>query len=292
MNLIRVLNKLRRELYKPLSKICAIKHARVNYKGLNLKIPIISGFGSGYLVVGDKWMSDCLSVFLQNKAGMVIDIGVNIGLYLVNLRAIDEGREYLGFEPNSFCNFYTQELMRSNGFNNARVMPFALSDNRSIRAFFITRMGAKTGSLHDCAGLKSRGKYSFDVFTMPGDDFVQLINPKEICVFKIDVEGAELEVLRGLKSALQKYKPYIFCEILYLPASTHPTYEEKYMRLVELTSFLKEINYVILAVDKNDPSIIDEIDSLDQFNDSQRRDYILVHNSESDKLKIELAKIK
>lgn len=291
MNLIRVLNKVRRELYKSLSKMCVIKHARVNYRGLNLKVPIISGFGSGYLVVGDKWMSDCLSIFLQNKAGMVVDVGVNIGLYLVNLRASDEDREYLGFEPNSFCNFYTQELMKNNGFHNARILPFALSDNSSIRAFYIAGMGAKTGSLHDFASFNRRGKYSFDVFTMSGDDFIQIINPEEICVFKIDVEGAELEVLRGLKFTLQKYKPYIFCEILDLPATTHLIYEEKYMRLVEINSFLKEINYVILAVDKSDSSIINEIISLEQFNNGLRRDYILVHDSESHKLKMELAKI-
>ena len=243
-------------------------------------------------MAGDKWMSDCLTVFLHNKPGMVVDVGVNIGLYLVNLRAIDKDREYLGFEPNSFCNFYTHELIKNNGFRNARILPFALSDNRSIRGFFITRMGAKTGSLLDCAGFNKRGKYSFDVFTMPGDEFIQQVKPKEICVIKVDVEGSELEVLRGLKSTLQKYKPYVFCEILYLPPSNHPIYEEKYMRLVEIKSLIKEINYVVLAVDKNDSSVINEIISVEQFNEGQLRDYILVHDSESDKLKMELAKIK
>ena len=104
MDLLRIVNKIRRELYKLLSKLRLIKSAAVNYKRLSLKVPLIDGIGHGYLVERDHWMSNCLSIFLQNKGGMVVDIGVNIGLYLVNLRALDAKRDYLGFEPNNFCN--------------------------------------------------------------------------------------------------------------------------------------------------------------------------------------------
>lgn len=290
MNLIRILNKIRRELYKPLSKLCVLKRASVNYKGLKLTVPIFSGIGPGYLVEGDHWMSECLSVFLKNKSGMIIDVGVNIGLYLVNLRAIDRDRDYLGFEPNAFCNFYTQELIRLNNFHNARILPFALSDISSIRTFHIGRMGDKTGSFHEYACINGV-KHSFDVYTMKGESLFELINPEHICAVKIDVEGAELEVLRGLAPIIQKRRPYVFCEIWHLPHPEHPTYEQKYTRLVDINALLKEIDYVVLAVDKLDSSIVDQISSIDQFNTNQRRDYILVHDSESDALKAELAKI-
>ena len=105
------------------------------------------------------------------------------------------------------------------------------------------------------------------------------------------MEGVELEVLQGLKSTLRKYKPFIFCEIWHLPEFSHPTYEEKYGRLTELTALLKEIDYVILSVDKNDSSKVDEITLIEQFNDNQRSDYILVHKSESENLRLELANI-
>lgn len=290
MNLIRILNKFRRELYKPLSKLCVIKKASVNYKGLKLNVPVFSGIGSGYLVTGDHWMSECLSVFLKKKNGMIIDVGVNIGLYLVNLRAIDSDRDYLGFEPNAFCNFYTQELIKLNGFRNARILPFALSDKSTVRTFHIGRIGDKTGSFHEYACINGVN-HSFDVFTMKGEDLFEMINADQICAVKVDVEGAELEVLRGLMPIIQKCRPYIFCEIWHLPYHDHPTYEEKYKRLVNIDALLKEIDYVVLAVDKTDSSIVDQISSVDQFNIKQRRDYILVHNSESNMLKTELAKI-
>lgn len=291
MGLIRLFSRFRRELYRSLSKTSLIKNAGVNYKGLNLKVPIIDGIGSGYLVVGDDWMGNCLSVFLQNKSGMVVDIGVNIGLYLVNLRALNVDRDYLGFEPNNFCNFYTQELIRKNGFHNVRILPIALSNSREIRAFYVHRIGSKMGSYYNISVSRQKFKYSFDVFTMPGDDFFELLSPDEICTLKIDVEGVELEVLQGLRSTLLKYKPFIFCEIWHLPGVNHPKYKEKYTRLAELTALMGEIDYVILSVDKNDSSKVDEITLIEQFSKNQRSDYILVHKSESDNLRLELANI-
>ena len=115
-----VLQKIRRELLKPLSRLC-VKSARVNYFGLNLKVPLIHGLGAGYLVPADDWMSKCLSIFLTNKKGAIVDIGANIGLYMVKLKALDSQREYYGFEPNPVCNFYTQELISANQFQHVRM---------------------------------------------------------------------------------------------------------------------------------------------------------------------------
>lgn len=108
-----VFQKIRRELLKPISRLC-VKSARVNYFGLNLKVPLIHGLGAGYLVPGDEWMSKCLSIFLANKKDAIVDIGANIGLYMVKLKSLDSQREYYGFEPNPVCNFYTQELISAN----------------------------------------------------------------------------------------------------------------------------------------------------------------------------------
>ena len=69
-----VFQKIRREILKTASRI-SIKSARVDYFGLKLKIPLVNGIGSGYLVPADKWMSKCLSVFLKSKKGAIIDIG-------------------------------------------------------------------------------------------------------------------------------------------------------------------------------------------------------------------------
>ena len=226
----RVIQKIRRELSKPLSKLC-VKSAKINYLGMQLKVPLVYGLGADYLVPGNIWMSKCLSVFLEYKQGVVVDIGVNVGLYMVKLRALDRYRAYIGFEPNPMCNFYTQELISANNFENVRIFPIALSEKRELRKFYTLRKGDKMGSLHDYARFGQKGKFTFDLLTFSGDEFVELMKLDKICVFKIDAEGAELEVLRGLARTIGKYRPYIFCEIWKLPQHDHPTYQEKNERL-------------------------------------------------------------
>lgn len=80
-----------------------------------------------------------------------MDIGANIGLYMVKLKSLDLQREYYGFEPNPVCNFHTQELISSNDFQNVRPFPFALSNVRKLRRFNAKRKADKMGSLHDYA---------------------------------------------------------------------------------------------------------------------------------------------
>lgn len=279
---MRVLNKIRRELFKPLSKLC-LKSARVSYFGLNLKVPLIHGHGAGYLLPGDEWMSKCLSVFLKNKLGAVIDIGANIGLYMVKLKALDQNRDYYGFEPNPVCNFYTYELISANNFKNVRMFPFALSNQKELRTFYAKRKADKMGSLHEYARYGQEKENSFDLFTFSGDEFIRLLEIDKICSMKIDVEGFELEVLTGLQETLKQFKPYIFCEIWHLPEKGHPTFDEKFKRSKSICQLLESLDYHIYGVTEKDNSIV-RVQNVGDFSNEQRGDYILVHSTEADHL--------
>jgi FkbM family methyltransferase len=280
--MVTVFQKFRREIFKAVSRI-SVKSARVNYFGLKLKVPLVYGIGSGYLVPADKWMSKCLSVFLKNKKGAIIDIGANIGLYLVKLKSLDPDRDYYGFEPNPLCTYYTQELITLNNFQNVRMFPFALSNTRELRRFYAKRKADKMGSLHEYARKDEIKSNSFDLFTFPGDEFFDLLEIENICGMKIDVEGFELEVLLGIKNTLVRYRPFVFCEIWHLPEKSDPTFDEKYRRSDAICNLLSEIDYDIIGFE-GDHSRQVEIKTVSDFTNNQKSDYILVHRSESDNL--------
>lgn len=282
---MRLIQKIRRELLKPLSKLC-IKSTKVNYFGLDLKVPLIHGIGTGYLVPGDEWMANCLSVFLNKKDGAIVDIGANIGLYMVMLKSLNGERDYYGFEPNPMCNFYTQELISLNSFHNVRMFPFALSNKKELRAFYAKRKADKMGSLLDYARSEKIKNNSFDLFTFPGDEFFELLKIERICTIKIDVEGFELEVLAGIKNTLVSYKPFVFCEIWCLPEKSDSTYKEKYRRGESICKLLDEIDYAILGVTRDKNNLID-IKSVNDFDNNQRSDYILLHKSERDTILVQ-----
>jgi len=290
MNIRNIYNKGRRELFKVLSRTC-MRHAQTDYFGLQVSIPLLHGVGAEFLVARDPWMSFCLELFLQNKPGLVVDIGANTGLYLLKLRAIDQQREYLGFEPNPIGNHYMQELIRQNSFQNTRVLPFALSDQKTMRQFYIARKADKMGSLYDSARFgDERKKFSFDVLTLPGDEIFDTLDPQAISAIKIDVEGAELEVLRGIRKTVSRHKPFIYCEIWRVPEPSHPTYQEKLQNLEALLELIAELDYCILGATGAQPDNVDELQSIDDFSGYMSRDYVLVHRDDLELIKSALAR--
>jgi FkbM family methyltransferase len=269
-------------MLKTFSRV-SVKSARVSYFGLDLNVPLIQGIGSGYLVPSDEWMSHCLEIFLDNKPGAIVDIGANIGLYLVKLKSLDADREYYGFEPNPLCNYYTQELITSNDFQNVRMFPFALSNTRELRRFYAKRKADKMGSLHDYARQDEVKSNSFDLVTFPGDEFFDLLDIESICGMKIDVEGFELEVLEGIRNTLSQYRPFVFCEIWHLPEKSDSTYDEKYRRSDAICNLLSEIDYDIIGFAGKNNQLIN-INTVQDFENNQRSDYVLVHKSDRERL--------
>ncbi len=245
---ITVLSKLRRELLKGLSRWINLPPAATRFEGLSLRIPLIHGLGADHLSRSERpWTYHLLASLLNSRPGAFVDIGANVGLYLIWLRSIDESRRYIGFEPNPACCFYLQELSRHNGFHDVSVFPLALSDARRHSTFFARRLGDKMGSLHADHRSENDKPFSFDVLTEPGDPVFADLNPDALSVMKIDVEGAELEVLRGLKDTLMRHHPVVLCEILVAnPAQSG--FSERMQRLEDLLLLTRDLEYQILSV--------------------------------------------
>lgn len=264
----RTLRKLKRELIAGLSKIY-LKQVKSDYFGMPLNVPIVYGVkNGGYIVPAETWMGDCLKAFVTTKPGTVIDIGVNVGLYLVKLRHISKDIPYIGFEPNPSCQLYTQELIRLNSFKNAKVIPIALAENDDITQFYASKIGDETGSLiaehHEGRSMA----YSFDVLVMRGDDLIHKLSLDEISVIKIDVEEAEIFVMRGLVDTLKKYRPYVYSEILDVNGIA-----DRIQRKNEMCELFTNMDYRILGVDKTSMSLT-LIENIDEIGVKYQQEYI------------------
>ena len=246
----RTLRKLKRELIAGLSKI-QLKQVKSDYFGMPLTVPIVYGIkNGGYILPAETWMGDCLKAFVNTKPGTVIDIGVNVGLYLVKLRHISKDIPYIGFEPNPSCQLYTQELIRLNNFKNAKVIPIALAENDDITQFYASKIGDETGSLiaehHEGRSMA----YSFDVLVMRGDELINKLNIEHISTIKIDVEEAEIFVMRGLVETLKKHRPYVYGEIL--DVNDNPG---RIQRKNDMCKLFSELDYQIFGIDKKTLSL-------------------------------------
>ncbi len=237
------LGKLKRELIVFFSKTC-VKSARNDYLGLDLHYPIIYGMGRGYVIPAELWMGQCLDAFLRTKQGCVIDVGVNVGVYLVKLKVLRDDIEYIGFEPNAVCNYYTNELIRINNFKKARVLPVALSNELCVRTLYANKIGDKTASLLVNEGTDSAAfGHSSDIVTVKGDTFIEMLDVNEIAVIKIDVEGAELFVLNGLINTIETFRPFLYAEVW--ASQKNP---QEVDRVTQIYKLMTELDYSILSI--------------------------------------------
>ncbi len=142
---------------------------------------------------------------------VVFDVGANVGAYTVLFAqwAGESGR-VVAFEPGPDARNGLQRHLRLNGLTRVEVVDAA-----------VAAVDANRGRLYvDAAGgatslLSTDGIVPVDVRTVTLDGFCASRNlwPD---VVKIDVEGAELDVLRGARQVLSRSGAHVFIEF-------HPT---------------------------------------------------------------------
>lgn len=143
---------------------------------------------------------------------VVFDIGGNIGfMSLIAARLVgEEGRVY-AFEPlpeNAEC---LRRNLRANNFANCKVLEMALADRAGQEELLLSKLpGGSTISAADRPP-DFTGTLRVRVATADGLVGSGAVRPPDFV--KLDVEGAELRVLRGMTSVIRTYRPGILFEV-------------------------------------------------------------------------------
>lgn len=147
------------------------------------------------------------------KGDVVLDIGANTGMFTLSARACigDEGKIF-AFEPNPSPRRALERHIEINALENVDVSPFALFDKEGTARLNFPTVNSGEGSLGDLSYPEGETQ-SVDVRMMVGDDVLADVSPRLV---KIDVEGAELGVLRGLERLVARARPMIVAE--YVPS--------------------------------------------------------------------------
>jgi FkbM family methyltransferase len=135
------------------------------------------------------------------RGDVVFDVGANVGYYtlLTSLLAGKEGRVF-AFEPVLKNLEYLQRHLRINRVANVTVIDKAVSD-RDGSVSFVDGPSASMGHFAESGG--------YQVPTVAIDSLVECGDLPWPDFMKIDVEGAELLVLRGAKRTIEQARPVI-----------------------------------------------------------------------------------
>jgi FkbM family methyltransferase len=159
-------------------------------------------------------MVDVLRRQLESRPGAFIDVGVNVGQTLLKILAIDRHRVYIGFEPQIACCLDVGSFLSLNNLTNAAIIPVALSDSNRLTAFYARDQYDEMASLISQTEVSGDTLVKTHVQARIGDEVLQELKVQDICAIKIDVEGAEISVLSGLKETLRTKRPSIIFEVL------------------------------------------------------------------------------
>jgi FkbM family methyltransferase len=164
------------------------------------------------------------------KPGSVVyDIGANVGYYtlLASVLSGEKGKVF-AFEPLPRNVDYLRKHVEINHLTNVDIFEAAVSDYEG-EAFF--DLGASTAMGH----LAERGEIRVKMVAL--DDLLEgnKIQPPDF--IKIDVEGAEYEVLKGARVLLNKFHPILFLD-------THQ--REAHQKTI---TFLEELGYKFTILD-------------------------------------------
>ena len=168
------------------------------------------------------WIKEVLG-----KNSVFIDVGANVGAYLYTLENHLKPENIYAFEPN-------QQLFKrlKRLFPKVNLFSLALSDVSTIAEFKIPVINGEKvhtrGTLQTSIKEKNEEKTILQkVEVKPLDDLVfdevyieqdrnaqtNKFNLKKLDFIKIDVEGNEMQTLRGAKKTIEKFKPILMVEM-------------------------------------------------------------------------------
>jgi FkbM family methyltransferase len=211
---------------------------------------------------------------LSAQSKKFVDIGANMGFYSLGASLINKELEVLAFEPNpNIRKSLIQNIELNHLGKNIAVFEFALSDFKGEATFSVPAFtgsgGGSLKNLHPEEGSPTE----FSVKVEKLDNLQKQIDGADL--FKIDVEGAEFQLIKGGEEIIAEDHPTIVVELL-----------RKWMKPFESTpqdviDLLTELEYLCFAVGDTSLTQTLVIDDL-----TQETNFIFCHKENTKHLEI------
>lgn len=193
-----------------------VRHLPANLGGL----PIIVSPDAQlkYLKPGPKGFDRTLleaAVRLVRPGDNVWDVGANVGVFSVAAAALSLTGQIVAIEADIWLASLLSRTARlpANAAYNISVLPVAAFSTAGVASFAIAARGRASSHLAGISGNSQAGgvRETVEVPTLPLDSLLARYAPPRI--IKIDVEGAEVDVLRGMDRILREIRPVLYCEV-------------------------------------------------------------------------------
>lgn len=178
--------------------------------------------------IHQPWMSDYLT---PNAGDVVIDVGAATGTFtLSSANTVGKDGLVIAIEPTTQNYRALLRGIQLNGFGNVVALNIAAwNTNCKMKIFLSHRSGWHSVK-------RNSGLGYIEVEAKALDEVVKELRVDRVDWIKIDVEGAEIEVLKGLRNTLARWHPKIVVEVTsenrkaFLDLMSRLTYTVTYIR--------------------------------------------------------------
>ena len=184
-----------------------------------------------------------INSILGKKKIIYVDIGANQGSYINYLSSFLNFKKIYAFEPIIELN---QKIKKNNPTLDIKIYNVALSNLNKKRDFFQYKVSSQSSLYKQNNTFKSLMKLDKKIKVQTKNFDSVFNNFKKIDFCKIDVQGEDPNVLRGMKKHLAKKKiRLIKIEIIFI--SLYINVEPNFYNILE---FMKKNEYLLVSVSK------------------------------------------
>jgi FkbM family methyltransferase len=190
---------------------------------------------------------DILRRFLR-PGDVFVDCGANLGQFtLTAARLVGPTGIVVAYEPSPHTYASLRRNVDANGFANVQLHQLALGARSSVATFVAM---PDSGGLSSFAPAEPSLGTVVDVAVVALDDELDDGLRRRVALVKIDVEGAELQLLAGASSLLTSQRPPVLIEI-----------EDEHLRrqggsAVEVAEFLGDLGYDECSRSATSPNVL------------------------------------
>jgi len=210
-----------------------IRRALLEMGSVRMKIPQVP-----LLDLGMDYEAQLWQYLLPQPGDVFLDVGANVGWYSLHVaKMVGPEGLVLAIEPSPDSFAVLKENIKLNHLSNVTALNFAAWDRNGDLDLILATICIADTVKRDWADpaeawfRKPRGTVRVPARRL--DDVLKEQNVTQVDWVKIDVEGAEAEVLRGLRKTLMRFHPRILVES---------------ERLEALTSILQPMGYRTLLI--------------------------------------------
>lgn len=238
MVLVRLSRKIKARTFKPTKELVTISNFMYNIK---MRVDKYSYMGGAIYWCGFHHINELLFLRTFLKSDMTfVDVGANQGEFtLYACSKLTKGK-VLAFEPTSYQLGLLRTNIELNHFNNVEVNNYGLyQEEAKLEVYTSYDTSIHSGTNEGLSSLyKSETRQEIEeVIDLKVFDTEYYEKLSRVDVVKIDVEGAELFVLKGMINSLKKFKPLLLIEM------NKKTFQDAGYTMGDVVHFLEDLNY-------------------------------------------------